>query len=247
MGVERSRTYCFFGRIDELLDFESKIVADDFLIVWFEVYLNQIYSITNIPTMMESTTLNTIGIVQWPNDQSVTIMCRGQNYQLPAAKSGQKLVLSIINAYKLRFDDQALLIYMASLIGHLDSLIVECGLMKSLNKKKFLFFPLPSCHLAILPSWHLSIVPSWHLSIVPTCHSAILPSYHLAKWSKLSFNLTKTWERDGLNLKWHLQPQAKITIFEHSCNDVWYAHRHRRKRTRKVRASKKMGKWRFRM
>ena len=83
--------------------------------------------------MMESTTLNTIGIVQWPNDQSVPIMCRGQNYQLPAAKSGQKLVLSIINAYKLRFDDQALLIYMASLIGHLDSLIVECGLMKSLG------------------------------------------------------------------------------------------------------------------
>ena len=97
MGVERSRTYCFYGRIDELLDFESKIVADDFLIV----YLDQIYSITNIPTMMESTTLNTIGIVQWPNDQSVTIMCRGQNYQLPAAKSGQKLVLSIINAYDL--------------------------------------------------------------------------------------------------------------------------------------------------
>ena len=57
-------------------------------------------------------------------------------------------MLSIINAYKLRFDDQALLIYMASLIGHLDSLIVECGLMKSLNKKKIPRFPfaiLPTC------------------------------------------------------------------------------------------------------
>ena len=133
------------------------------------MYLNQIYSITNIPTMMESTTLNTIGIVQWPNDQSVPIMCRGQNYQLPAAKSGQKLVLSIINAYKLRFDDQALLIYMASLIGHLDSLIVECGLMKSLNKKKIPLFP-----LAILPTCHLAILTSFHRANLPFCHLAIL-------------------------------------------------------------------------
>ena len=131
------------GRIDELLDFESKIVDDDFLIVLFEVYLKQIYSITNIPSMMESITLNTIGIVQWPNDQSVTIMWP----KLPVASCKIWAKTGDINYKCLRFDDQALLIYMASLIGHLDSLIAECGLMKSLNNKKFPFFP-----LAILPS-----------------------------------------------------------------------------------------------
>ena len=98
------------GRIDELLDFESKIVDDDFLIVLFEVYLNQIYSITNIPSMMESITLNTIGIVQWPNDQSVTIMWP----KLPVASCKIWAKTGVINYKCLRFDDQALLIYMAS-------------------------------------------------------------------------------------------------------------------------------------
>ena len=143
------------GRIDELLDFESKIVDDDFFFVLFEVYLKQIYSITNIPSMMESITLNTIGIVQWPNDQSVTIMWP----KLPVASCKIWAKTGGIIYKCLRFDDQALLIYMASLIGHLDSLIAECGLMKSLNNKKF-----------------------------PLSH--FLPSCHLAKWSKLSFNLT---------------------------------------------------------
>ena len=167
-----------------MLDFESKIVDDDFLKVLFEVYLNQIYSITNIPSMMESITLNTIGIVQWPNDQSVTIMWP----KLPVASCKIWAKTGDINYKCLRFDDQALLIYMASLIGHLDSLIAECGLMKSLNNKKFPLSPLPSCHLAILPC----------CKMVETQ----LQSHH------------------GLNLKWHLQPQAKLAIFEHSHNDV---------------------------
>ena len=156
--------------------------------------------------MMESITLNTIGIVQWPNDQSVTIMWP----KLPVASCKIWAKTGVINYKCLRFDDQALLIYMASLIGHLDSLIAECGLMKSLNNKKF-----PLTPLAILPSCKMVATQ--------------LQSHH------------------GLNLKWHLQPQAKLAIFEHSHNDVWYDHRGRRKRIRKVRASKKMGKWRFRM
>ena len=162
-----------------MLDFESKIVDDDFLKVLFEVYLNQIYSITNIPSMMESITLNTIGIVQWPNDQSVTIMWP----KLPVASCKIWAKTGVINYKCLRFDDQALLIYMASLIGHLDSLIAECGLMKSLNNKKF-----PLTPLAILPSCKMVATQ--------------LQSHH------------------GLNLKWHLQPQAKLAIFEHSHNDV---------------------------
>ena len=164
---------------------------------------------------MESITLNTIGIVQWPNDQSVTIMWP----KLPVASCKIWAKTGVVNYKCLRFDDQALSIYMASLFAHLDSLVVEFGLMNWLANKKFSLFPLPSCHIAILPSCHL------------------------AKWSTISFNLTKAWEHDGLNLKWHLQPQAKITIFEHSYNDVWYDQRGRRKPTRKGRSSK----WRFRM
>ena len=129
--------------------------------------------------MMESITLNTIGIVQWPNDQSVTIMWP----KLPVASCKIWAKTGVINYKCLRFDDQALLIYMASLIGHLDSLIAECGLMKSLNNKKF-----PLSPLAILPS----------CKMVETQ----LQSHH------------------GLNLEWHLQPQAKLAIFEHSHNDV---------------------------